>query len=106
VQLKGAQAAATQPAGARHLPHRVQDEQSQGPGCVTRSGLDWTLTFRTGLEQYVLPWPWLASSVAAVEPRLPSNAYRVDRERPQEVLSSGTRRRLSACANRRRGCWR
>jgi hypothetical protein len=38
---------------------------------------DWTLTFRTGLEQYVLPWPRLASSVAAVEPRLPRAMHTV-----------------------------
>jgi hypothetical protein len=38
---------------------------------------DWTLTFRTGLEQYVLPWPWLARSVAAVEPRLPEQCIPV-----------------------------
>jgi SAM-dependent methyltransferase len=33
---------------------------------------DWAVAHRTGLDQYLLPWPRLARVAAVTEPRLPS----------------------------------
>jgi len=32
---------------------------------------EWSVAHRTGMTQYLLAWPRLARTVAAVEPRLP-----------------------------------
>jgi SAM-dependent methyltransferase len=49
--------------------YRMNGEKALGRLLAGR--FDWSVAHRTGMTQYVLAWPRLARTVAAVEPRLP-----------------------------------
>jgi SAM-dependent methyltransferase len=53
------------------FPTRYRMNSRRDLAALFDADYDWALAHRTGLEQYLLPWPRLARLVAVTEPRLP-----------------------------------